>query len=85
MVTGRGGKKYQPSRPQQPKTPPSDAELFDQELVELDRSVDQMIQLIDRGRLSEDERTLLAGRVADYSGRLKVIAHKLRGEQVTLA
>jgi hypothetical protein len=33
VVTGRDGKKYQPSRPQQPKPPPSDAELFDQELV----------------------------------------------------
>ena len=37
-----------------------------------------MMWLIGRGRLSEDERTLLAGRVADYSGRLQVIAHKLR-------
>ena len=36
-----------------------------------------MTRLIDRGRLSEDERTVLAGRVADYSGRLKAIAHKL--------
>jgi hypothetical protein len=74
VVTGLDGKTYRPTRP----TPqPSDAELFDGELAELDRGVDAMLRLIDRGRLSEDERTVLAGRVADYSGRLKVIARKL--------
>ena len=36
------------------------------------------MRLTDRGQLDKDERAILAGRVADYSGRLQVIAHKLR-------
>jgi hypothetical protein len=87
VIIGLDGKTYQPPerKPQPKPVPPSDAELFDEELVKLDGSVDHMMRLIDRGRLREDERTVLAGRVADYSGRLQVIAHKLRGEQVTSA
>lgn len=88
LITGLDRKRYPPKPKPQPgpaerlaePPPPSDAETFDGELDELDRMVDVMTWLINRGQLDEDERTILAGRVADYSGRLQVIAHKLRGE-----
>ena len=67
--------------PPEPKPPPSDAEIFDQQLTELNCIVDVMTQLIDRGQLGEDDRTMLAGRVADYNGRLQVIAHKLQAKR----
>src|SRR4029077_4546335 len=77
LITGLDRKRYAPKRGPKPPPgpaeqlakppPPSDAETFDNELADLDRMVDVMAWLTNRGQLDEDERTILAGRVADYS------------------
>lgn len=77
-VIGLDFKKYSTAGQRPAKPPPTDAELFDGELEDLDRAVDVMMRLTDHDQLSEDERAILAGRVADYIGRLQVIANKLQ-------